>query len=143
MQFTHTLGYLIHELSQLIDSQSDQLLNDKFGIGFAQYKLLLVLQERDNITQKEIALHLNQTEASISRQIKILRSRGLIQSTISPSNRREHIISLTLSGRQIAERAAETLNDFHSPAFEKLSESQQLKIAESLSLIESCINRVS
>lgn len=141
MNFKHSIGYLLHELAHLLDAESDQVLSQRLGIRFAQFKILIVLEERDEITQKVIARSLNQTEASISRQIKILRSMDLIQSRISPANRRQHIISITGNGLRMVEKAASTLNAHHSPMFEKLSEHQQIQITEALQLIKLSLNR--
>ena len=141
MNFRSSIGYLLHELAHLIDAESDQVLMERLGIGFAQFKVLLVLDDRDEVTQKHIAESLHQTEASISRQVAILKQKGLIQSHRSESNRRQHIISLTSRGAQMIDRATTALNSYHGPMFERLSEKQQLQIAEALNLIRSSINQ--
>jgi DNA-binding MarR family transcriptional regulator len=141
MSFQNTVGYLLHQLSHLIDAESDQVLLDRFGIGFAQLKILLVLEETDGITQKQIAKQLRQTEASVSRQIKLLRNKSIIQSKISPANRREHHIYLTSRGMQIADQATTALNNYHAPMFDSLNEKQQTQVVESLQLLRSILTR--
>lgn len=139
MNFRSSIGYLLHELAHLIDAESDQVLMERLGIGFAQFKVLLVLEDRDEVTQKYIAQSLHQTEASISRQVSILQQKGLIQSKRSAENRRQHIISLTSRGSQMIDRATSALNSYHGPMFERLSEKQQLQITEALELIRTTL----
>lgn len=141
MDFKNSIGYLLHELAHLIDAESDQVLRERLGIGFAQFKVLLVLEENDTSTQKQIASALNQTEASISRQVKVLRQKALARITTRPSNRREHLVELTERGHQMIDKSTSALNSYHGPMFERLSEKQQLQISGALQLIRSSIHR--
>jgi DNA-binding MarR family transcriptional regulator len=122
---TANLGYLLHHLSFVIDRQSDQLLQERFGIGFSQFKILMALKWHTSVQQRQIAEYLGQTEASISRQIKLMTEQGLLQSRISPQNRREHITTLTARGERIADEAMAALNEYHEPMFDRLSPKQQ------------------
>lgn len=141
MDFKNSIGYLLHELAHLINAESNQVLQERLGIGFAQFKVLMVLEERDAVTQKTVAESLNQTEASISRQIKILEQKRLIQSRQSSSNRREHLLYLTDRGIKMVETATNALNNYHAPMFAHLSERDQLKIVDTLLLIRKTIER--
>lgn len=141
MQFKNTIGYLLHELSHLIDAESDQVLLERLGIGFAQFKVLIVVDEHSGATQKEIANALHQTEPSISRQVKILHSKRLIGITKDVSNRRLRHIYLTTKGEQMIERATSALNSYHQPMFERLGEKKQLQIIDALQLIRSSIHQ--
>lgn len=141
MSFKNSIGYLIHELAQQLDTESDQILSERYGIGFAQFKVLLVLEEKENITQKEIAIKLSQTEASISRQIKILQIKGLVKNRIDPSNRRQHCITLTPRGVEITHKASHALNVYHSPKFDRVSEKNQNRISETLMMLKSILRQ--
>jgi DNA-binding MarR family transcriptional regulator len=132
MQPTKQPGYLIHHLGFVMDRQSDQVLQERLGIGFSQFKILMALQWHEDVRQRHIADYLGQTEASISRQIKLMTEKGLLISKISPRNRREHIASLTKKGLKLAEEAMRVLNQYHSPVFERLSDKQQSQLSEML-----------
>jgi DNA-binding MarR family transcriptional regulator len=111
------------------------VLQERLGIGFSQFKILLVLQNNSNIQQKQIADALGQTEASVSRQIKLLTERGLLTTRVSPQNRREHLTTLTPRGVRFTEEALRILNDYHGPVFSVLSEKQQTQLLELLELM--------
>jgi DNA-binding MarR family transcriptional regulator len=140
MQPTTNLGYLIHHISFVLDRQSDQVLQERLGIGFSQFKILMVLKWHTGILQKRIADHLGQTEASISRQIKLMTEMGLLQSRVTPTNRREHAATLTTKGDRVAEEATRLLNEYHTPMFARLSVKQQEVLTEILQIMhqETC-----
>lgn len=140
MNAKSNLGYMLHHLSFVLDRQSDQLLQERFGIGFSQFKILMALKWHTGVQQKQIAEYLGQTEASVSRQIKLMTEQGLLQSRVSPLNRREHITTLTPRGERIADEAMSTLNDYHMPVFARLSQRQQEQLRDILNTMhqETC-----
>ncbi len=135
MDLHHNIGYLLHHISSVLARQSDQILQEQLGIGFSQFKLLLILEQSTGVQQKQIAQKLGQTEASISRQIKILHDGGLLTSQVSPNNRREHITRLTPKGAKFTEKALEILNNYHAPVFAHLNDKQQQQLQELLASI--------
>ncbi len=132
MQIANNLGYLINHVAFVMGRQSDLVLQDRLGIGFSQFKIMMVLRAKPHVQQKEIADKLGQTEASISRQIKLLTDQGLLQSLKRPENRREHITTLTSRGEQITDEALQLLNSYHAPVFANLSEAEQQQFVSSL-----------
>lgn len=125
-------GYLLHHLATALDRQSDVLLQERLDIGFSQFKILMALKWGQGIQQKRIAAKLGQTEASVSRQIKLLSEAGLLSSKHSPTNRREHVTLLTAKGEKLIDKAMRALNDYHAPVFASLSSSQQQALQQIL-----------
>lgn len=70
----------------------------------------MVLKINPRAQQNVIANHLGQTEASISRQVKVLKQKNLLTSKIDPKNRRRHLSVPTLLGQQITEAATNILS---------------------------------
>ena len=141
MQPTSSLGQNLNHLAFVLGRQSDQILQERLGIGISQFKIMTALQEKPNIQQKQIAGTLGQTEASISRQIKLMLDQGLLQTNINPANRREHITVLTLKGERLTDEARNILNSYHSPVFESLSQKQQENLGEILDILHSATCR--
>lgn len=129
------LGNLLNHLSFVLARQSDQILQERLGIGFSQYKIMMVLRQNPHIQQKVIADRLGQTEASISRQIKLLLQQGLLHTVKRPENRREHITTLTGRGERFIDEAEGILNSYHSPVFNNLNDKQQASTIEALKLM--------
>lgn len=129
------LGYLLHHVAFSFDRTSDQILLKRLGIGFSQFKILLALKALGATAQKQIANYLGQTEASISRQLRLLSSRGLILVSTNPGSRRQHLVSLSSKGNRINESAMELLNTYHAPAISHLEPAQQAKLAKYLKVL--------
>jgi len=112
-------GYLLNRLAFSLSRQSDQILLERLGIGMSQYIIMHILQLQSSIQQRVIATQLGQTEASISRQMKILANQSLLEVRTNPQNRREHVIILTTKGERIIDEANNILDEFHKTIFEE------------------------
>lgn len=135
MRPTNNIGYLLNHLAFVLGRQSDQVLQERLGIGFSQFKIMMTLQWSPHIQQKIIAEKLGQTEASISRQIKLLHEQGLLQTVKRAENRREHITTLTPKGERLTDEAISILDSYHAPVFEALSDKQRTVLLDSLSTL--------
>jgi DNA-binding MarR family transcriptional regulator len=132
MDSQESLGLRLHQVATSLAHSSDEILLSSLGIGFSQFKVLYVLQSKPNIRQKEIALELGQTEASISRQLKKMYNDGLIITKVHPTNRREHITMLTKRGERICQQSIKALNRHHQQFFARLDVAQQDQLVKLL-----------
>lgn len=135
MQPTDDLAFLLQHLATALARQSDQVLQEQLGIGYSQYKIMLVLQSNAGARQKHVAELLGQTEASISRQIKLMHGQGMLQTTINPRNRREHLTTLTPRGTRYIQESERILNRHNAPVLGQLSDKQQQQLTEALTLM--------
>lgn len=135
MTQVNELGFLIQHLAFSLVRLNDQVLQERLGLGFSQFKLIAVLERKPHIQQKQIAEALGQTEASISRQIKLLQDKGLLQTTRNPQNRREHITTLTPKGVRFTDEARRILAQYYEPIFSNLSEKQVQQLSQTLQIL--------
>ncbi len=124
------LANLLHQLIARMSRESDQILLEQLGIGLAQYKILTSLHESAKPQQRAIALQLGQTEASISRQIKILEGKGMLVVSRNPENLRAHRAQLTVKGLRVIEAAETSLKRYHRSVFARLSKKQYGQLQE-------------
>lgn len=129
----NNLAHLLDQTAFLLARHADQTLQERLGFGFSQYKIMEILQQWPNLQQKQIASKLSQTEASISRQIKLSQTQLLINVYINPKNKREHLISLTAKGERMTLEAETILNDFHTSLFTELTSKQEETMVRDLS----------
>lgn len=118
-------SYLLEHIASQLAKQSDQVLQEQLGIGMSQYKILRSLQVEPRTMQRDIAVSLGQTEASISRQVKLMLVDGLLQSQRNPKDHREHLTVVTTKGERLAEAATVALERYHRPTFAVLNDKQQ------------------
>lgn len=137
MSRTHSTSSQLHHLVSLLSRESDQMLLEQLGIGLSQYKILTTLHKHPHVQQRAIAGVLGQTEASISRQIKLLKEKGMLVSPRNPINRREHIADLTLRGLRVIEAAEMVLDSYHKTFFASLSDKQRQQLDDILSALHS------
>jgi len=129
---TNNLNYLLNHVAAVTSKQSDQVLREQLGIGLSQYRILMVLEWNPRTGQKAIAETLGQTEASVSRQIKLLQKKGLLVSRQDPQNRRKHITAPSPMGMQITEAATNILRRSFGPQFAGLGEDHLLQLITNL-----------
>lgn len=132
MQPLDDVGYLFQHVAGVLYRQSDQTLQERLGIGLSQFRILGMLGWRPNIKQRQLASYLGQTEASISRQIKLLQEKGMVITEIDPSERRQHLATPTPKGLKITQAAREILAEHQAPLFSRFSEKQQQQFREML-----------
>jgi DNA-binding MarR family transcriptional regulator len=125
---TNNLSYLLTHLASVHGKQSDQVLQEQLGLGISQYKILMVLEWNPRVQQKAIADSLGQTEASVSRQIKLLKAKGLLISKVDPKNKRKHITAPSTLGMQVTEAASNILRRSFGPEFSAMGEDQLMQL---------------
>lgn len=138
---TNNLSYLIQHLSSVMGKQSDQVLQEQLGIGLSQYKILMVVEWNPRVQQKTIADSLGQTEASISRQIKLLKTKGLLQTKIDSQNRRKHITAPTNLGMQITEAATAIMRRSFGPEYSRMGDDQMIQLITGLQHLHKIVCR--
>lgn len=136
---TNNLTYLIQHLSAILGKQSEQVLQEQLGIGLSQFKILMVLEWNPRVSQRSIADSLGQTEASISRQIKVLTGKGLLVSRRDPNNRRKHITTPTPLGMQVTEAASNILRRNFGPEFGHLGEDRLMQLLTGLQQLHAIV----
>jgi len=109
-QTPENIDIILEHITSLLTSKYDQLLLEQLGIGYSQYKILNQFEDNQISKQNIIARNLGQTEASITRQIKILSKKGLITRGIDPNNRKTRIVTLTFLGRRIQQATRDIVN---------------------------------
>jgi len=135
MSTSNDTAHLLHHLVAMLSRESDQILMEQLGIGLSQYKILSAIHSHPHIQQKIIASMLGQTEASVSRQVKILQKDGLLIARKNPQNQREHIAELTARGLRLIEAAEHSLGNYHAKFLSGLSGKQQNHIGELLATL--------
>lgn len=125
---------LIQQLAQISIKSSDQLLAETFGFGLSSLRILQLLQQ-NGMHQKEIASKLDQTEASVSRQVKILQEKGLVVVSINSENRRQHSVFLTAYAKKIMIDANRVIDNNYESLFEGVSEEKKLELRELLKIV--------
>ena len=125
MESFESMAYLLQHTALMMMRQADQVLQERLGIGVSQLRILSILRDDPNTSQRKIGDRLGQTEASISRQVKLLTQKGMLVAHTNPSSRREHIAVLTPKGIKLTDAAQEIVAHYGEPLAEVLSSRQR------------------
>lgn len=99
------LHQAISRLRFALERASNQLLVDECGWGSSHFRLLVCIAHAQDADQAGIAHELGQTEAAVSRQLKLLIDNKLIMQKANPDNRRQNRLSITPFGHQELSKA--------------------------------------
>ena len=94
----------LRRLHRLIDSAYQQKINP-FGLRGSMLSLMFIVGKRPGVSQKEVAYRLVLDQSTVSRDIKKLTDRGLIQRERG-TDLRQTELSLTKAGYQLLEEVS-------------------------------------
>lgn len=135
MESEDLLGYMLLHTASVLERQVDQVLQEQIGIGYSQYRILLFLTIYPKLKQRELAGHLGQTEASISRQAKMLLARQFIAPVSQTDSNRDHVLSITSKGTHVTEAGKKLLMTYLNPGLAKLDEKQRKQLLERMMIL--------
>jgi len=129
------IPYLLQHTAAMMMRQSDQVLQERLGIGMSQLRILTILEQEPNTQQRKLADCLGQTEASISRQVKLMVGKGYLTVSINPKSKREHLTILTARGLKITQAAKDVLEAHNRPMTRQIGVKQQKALYELLTAV--------
>lgn len=104
----------IYRLSSNLSRKYDQLLLERYGIGFSQYRILQLIHDSPSNSQRTISKYLGTTEASVSRQVQIMIGMGLIERVVNQANKRENLV-------RISRKGARFVDDMDNALYQRMS----------------------
>lgn len=119
---------LLH-LTYVLQQLSDEHLLTKVGVGLSQTRIMSVLNDAVPRSQRTIAHLLRQTEANVSRQLKVMHHHGLVSVVRNKKDARQRDVKLTAKGNQKYRAAVKVLAAQQSE-FLKLLDKKELKAFE-------------
>ena len=131
----NNIDIILEHITSLLTTRYDSILLNQLGVSYSQYKVLSQFSENIIIRQKTIAENLGQSEASISRQLKIMNNRGLISKSYDPDNKKTIIINLTLQGLRIKKSADGIIQSQNVRTLDKINLKDQTKLLANLNKI--------
>lgn len=126
--FSEAIAYKIHKAVFVIDKTADSSLQRKMNLTLSQFLILMNVVQKPGLTQIEIALFLEVTQAAVSRQIDILKNKNLISIKKNEENRRENLLFPTTLGQSTFDKSHQILDE----AFDELYSAMNVKEKENL-----------
>lgn len=123
------------KLHMRLDRIINLKLQEHMGFGISQFRILIGLQLRPEMTQKDIADFWNITEASVSRQVKILEKQHWLVRTSR--------IAITPLGTKTIEKARAVIDEIFEKIFINVDDKKRKAAATLLeSLLEELLKTI-
>ncbi|MFI1479690.1 MarR family winged helix-turn-helix transcriptional regulator [Streptomyces sp. NPDC020747] len=127
-----SLLYMVKQVELVVRSRLDELLKPT-GVTALQYTSLTVLERHDGLSAAQLARDSFVTAQSVADVIRALETRGLVRRERNPRNRRELLILLTESGRNVLARHAEPVRELEERMVRDLTAHQTDQFRQALS----------
>ncbi len=105
------------------------------GITLTQCHLLTEIGWAGAASLNALSERLGVDKSTMSRNIEVLVTGGLVSRTTDPDNRRAVTIMLTAAGRELFEQVEASMTQFYQTLFQALPASKRSQVIESLALL--------
>lgn len=104
------LSYALHVLTGRMDAAADAILQEKCQVTYASFLTLFAADLLENPTQRDLALWLGSSDASLSRQLPQLAAAGWLEVRTTPGRGHRRQVVLTRAGTALVRRAKALLD---------------------------------
>ena len=108
LKLDNQICFRLYSASRLITQAYTPMLT-ALGITYPQYLVLMVLWEKDNQPVNDIAHRLILETNTVTPLIQRMEKQGLITRKQGDKDKRQQIVSLTLSGKEMEQKAYELI----------------------------------
>lgn len=127
--------YRLHKLSTLLSRQMHELLQQRYGMGLAEWRTISVLEEFGPSSLREVARSGAMDKAQVSRLLPLLIERGIVRRTDHPTDRRRASLMLTDKGRAL-------FSEIHKIGVKRQAWLSASLNADDLAVFDDCLNRL-
>ncbi|PJE65103.1 hypothetical protein COU91_03365 [Candidatus Saccharibacteria bacterium CG10_big_fil_rev_8_21_14_0_10_47_8] len=99
----------LHQLTFVLQHLLDELLLSKANVGLSQVRIMSALHSALPRSQRAVAGQLMQTEANVSRQLRLMQKQGLVSIKKNKKDARQRDVLLTKRGTQRYDQAEKLL----------------------------------
>jgi len=127
-----SIGGIIKYISDKVRQKADNNLKDH-NVTLSQVRVLNFLwRENGSCSQKQIEDFLQVSHPTVVGLVSRMEQSGYIQTSVSPDDKRNKIVTVTDSGMALASELCRFMDDMDNRMLEGLSEEQQSQLANML-----------
>lgn len=129
------LFFMLQKSLFFFDKMADQVLRKETQLTLAQFHVLMMIYMHGTASQQVVAEMLQNTQASVSRQVSILLDKKCVTRVQNPLNKREYRLTNTALGTSLVKKSVKALDKILKDVFGAVSEKDKEKIVLSLNKI--------
>ena len=127
---------------KFLNSYNEFILNKLKRYALSPNEIVVITLMKETSKASEIALKADVSKALISRSVKYLKNKGLIEISVDSKDKREQTLSLTIYGEELYELIEKNKADFYEKAFEGFSTDERAVLQALLKLMGNNLNKV-
>lgn len=130
------LGLKIKKINDLLEKNANQMLQ-KQDLTYSQHHVLIYLRRQENYTArlKELEKHFNVAQATMAGIVVRLESKGLVESSVLPEDRRVKVLTLTESGEKLLHESYMMMKEGEAKLISDLGEQETEELNRLLDMI--------
>ncbi len=95
------LPYRLATVSNRISRAIATLYSERFGLSIPEWRVMAVLGERPEISANAVAERTAMDKVAVSRAVRRLLKKGLLERHFAPDDRRRSVLALSSAGRAV------------------------------------------
>lgn len=131
--------YRLARLQAKLNTQATKILKKNGGLTLTQWRVLVVLDLRDEVNLALLVRETKFDKAQLSRSTKTMIENGLLNATPSESDQRQTMLSMTAKGRAAFEKALLPMRSRQRQLLAALSDEQRQTLFAAFDSIEGAI----
>ncbi|MGM0845585.1 MAG: MarR family winged helix-turn-helix transcriptional regulator [Bacillota bacterium] len=139
-KFTDYISIKIHKTDLNLTSLIKSKLED-FNLAPEQNLVMMLLWERDGLTQNQLAEKLGKDKTNVARMASNLEKKGFIKRTGCLEDRRSLKLYLTDSGKKLGEQVVPVAQEFNELVCQNISSEEIEELERLLNKINANVNR--
>lgn len=129
------LFFMLQKSLFFFDRMADQVLRKETELTLAQFHVLMMIYMHGTASQQLIAEMLQNTQASVSRQVSLLLEKKCLTRTQNPLNKREYRLTNTSLGTSLVKKSIKALDKKLKEVLDVIPEKEKEKMVLSLNKI--------
>lgn len=114
------LPFKLNTTAEIITRDFTEMCTAKLNLSRSQWRILVLLDQHQLLTAKQICEMTNMEKVMVSRAVKELEDRKLIKRKINKSDKRSLFLELTAKGKKSIEKLMPAVSDWQKDFKKKL-----------------------
>ncbi len=130
------LPYRLATLSNRVSRAIAALYSERFGISIPEWRVMAVLGERPEISANAVAERTAMDKVAVSRAVRRLLAKGLIERHFAPDDRRRSVLALSAAGRRVYDEIVPLARAFEARLLAALTHEERAILSLLLAKLE-------
>ncbi len=142
LKLTSFLPYRFNNLAERISFSLSRIYSRRFDITIPQWRILATLAEEPHLLARDIGQRTHMDKVRVSRAVKALEERAMLQREQSPSDSRASTLALTEQGRTTYAQIAPLATAWESKLLQNLTEQERDQLFSILAKLDRSIGEL-